>query len=453
MKEKSGGEVSLAKKMGIGSLIASAVFFFNPCINIIDPLPDFFGVVLLINGLRKWGDLCPGMSDAIQGLMKLRWLMLLKMLFMALVPIVDDTYVLIFTFGFAILELIYMLPAIGRIFDGFEYFGTRFNGRSVYRDYKNVRTITYMFFVGKSVLVVLPELCSLSSYEYSGYVTAGVQIDFARYKYPLLGVGIFLTALTGILWLISIIPYWKRIGNDKEFMKRVSDQYDLEVGNDIGLAFRRALYTVLALITAAPVFFLNMWFDGMNVIPNFLGGLLLVAAMWKLSKFTTDIKPAKIVCVAFTAVSAVSFAVSTVFSALFELDSVYRNFAAYDLYNVSRILSAVEYALMLASVFMVIKQLRRVIIMHLGPDPDTSDRRLIDIYTAQQRELDRRYVVAFVLFVVVFVLNIVYLMFRADIDFGAPQFWLVPFLANGIWWIYMKSVNDQLYSQVEYKYM
>ena len=428
MKEKSCGEVSLAKKMGIGSLIASAVFFFNPCINIIDPLPDFFGVVLLINGLRKWGDLCPGMSDAIQGLMKLRWLMLLKMLFMALVPIVDDTYVLIFTFGFAILELIYMLPAIVRIFDGFEY-------------------------VGKSVLVVLPELCSLSSYEYSGYVTAGVQIDFARYKYPLLGVGIFLTALTGILWLVSIIPYWKRIGNDKEFMKRVSDQYDLEVGNDIGLAFRRALYTVLALITAAPVFFLNMWFDGMNVIPNFLGGLLLVAAMWKLSKFTTDIKPAKIVCVAFTAVSAVSFAVSTVFSALFELDSIYRNFAAYDLYNVSRILSAVEYALMLASVFMVIKQLRRVIIMHLGPDPDTSDRRLIDIYTAQQRELDRRYVVAFVLFVVVFVLNIVYLMFRADIDFGAPQFWLVPFLANGIWWIYMKSVNDQLYSQVEYKYM
>ncbi|MFQ9147235.1 MAG: hypothetical protein ACLR5G_02810 [Eubacteriales bacterium] len=194
MKEKSGGEVSLAKKMGIGSLIASAVFFFNPCINIIDPLPDFFGVVLLINGLRKWGDLCPGISDAIQGLQKLRWLMLLKMLFMALVPIVDDTYVLIFTFGFAILELIYMLPAIGRIFDGFEYFGTRFNGRSVYRDYKNVRTLTYMFFVGKSILVVLPELCSLSSYEYSGYVTAGVQIDFARYKYPLLGVGIFLTA-------------------------------------------------------------------------------------------------------------------------------------------------------------------------------------------------------------------------------------------------------------------
>ena len=168
-----------------------------------------------------------------------------------------------------------MLPAIGRIFDGFEYFGTRFNGRSVYRDYKNVRTLTYMFFVGKSILVVLPELCSLSSYEYSGYVTAGVQIDFARYKYPLLGVGMFLTALTGILWLVSIIPYWKRIGNDKEFMKRVSDQYDLEVGNDIGLAFRRALYTVLALITAAPVFFLNMWFeDGMNVIPNFLGGLL-----------------------------------------------------------------------------------------------------------------------------------------------------------------------------------
>ena len=457
MKQKTNrkdfGQGTLASKMGIGYLIAAAVFFFNPCINIVDLLPDFFGVLFLTAGLIKWSDLCPGIADAVQGLQKLKWVMLLKMLCMLLIPLVDDTYVLIFTFGFAVIELIYMLPAIGRIFDGLEYFGTRFNGRSIYVNLKNVKTLTYMLFVVKNLFAVLPELCSLSSFEYSGYVTSGVQIDVAHYKYALLTVGLIITAANGLMWLFTIIPYWKGIAKDSEFLERVSAQYDLEVGNNIGLAFRRTLSTVLTLFTAASLFFLNFWFDGMNVVPNFIGGILLTVSMVKLSKYAADTRPTKIVCLSFTVVSAASFAVSTIFSGFFTLEDIDRNFRAYDLYNVSRIFSAIEYFLMLAAVFMVIKQVRKLILTHLGPEPDTTDHRLVDIYTKQQREIDRRYIAAFVIFIVVFLLNIVYLLFRADIDYTAPQFWLVPFLANGIWWIYLRSVNEQLYSQIEYKYM
>ena len=457
MKQKTNREENaqkpLASKMGLGYLIAAAVFFFNPCVNIIDLLPDFFGVLLLIAGLIKWSDLCPGIADAVQGLQKLRWIMLLKMIFMLLVPLVDDTYVLIFTFGFAVIELIYILPAIGRIFDGFEYFGARFNGRSIYVNLKNVKTLTYMLFVGKNLFAVLPELCSLSSFEYSGYVTSGVQTDFAHYKYALLTVGLIITAATGLMWLFTIIPYWKRIAADREFLERVSAQYDLEVGSNSGLAFRRTLSTVLALITAAPLFFLNIWFDGMNVIPSFVGGILLIAAMIGLSKYSKDMRPTKIVCFAFTLISLASFVVSTLFSGFFALEDIDRNFRAYDLYNASRVLSAIEYFMMLAAVFMVIKQMRKLILTYLGPESGTTDRRLVDIYTKQQRELDRRYIAAFVIFIVVFLLNIIYLLFRADIDYTAPQFWLVPFLMNGIWWIYLRSVNEQLFSQIEYKYM
>ena len=443
----------LSKKMGIGRLIAAAVFLFNPCINIIDILPDFFGYLLLISGLSKWADLCPNMMDALQGLGRLKWFMLLKMLMMVLVPLVDDTYVLVFTFGFAIIELMYLIPATERIFDGFEYFGTRFNSRSVYINYKNVRTITYIFFFARSLLPVLPELCSLSDFEYSGYVTSGVQINYANYKGALLIVGLILLTLIGTMWLVNIIPYFRRIGRDTEFLTRVSGQYDLEIANDIGLNFRRALHTVLLMAVAGMIFFINLWIDEFNAIPNFIGGAFLAASMVKLSRYTNSNRLAARICAVFTGVSAISYAASLLFTGFYGLDSIERNFTAYNFYIVTGILTLVEYILMLASVYLVFRELRLLIEKHLGADPDVIDRRLIDIYTSQQHELDRRFVAALIAFVVVWLLNLINLMLRADLVRDAPQFWIVPFLAAGIWWIYFKSICDQLYEHIEYKYL
>ena len=67
-------DMTIAKKMGLYKIIASMFFFFNPCLNIIDILPDFFGCMLLISGLMTWADLCPEIMDAVQGLQRLRWI-------------------------------------------------------------------------------------------------------------------------------------------------------------------------------------------------------------------------------------------------------------------------------------------------------------------------------------------------------------------------------------------
>lgn len=379
--------------------------------------------------------------------------MLLKMLMMVLVPMVDDTYVLVLTFGFAIIELIYIIPAIGRIFDGFEYFGTRFNGNSIYSNYKNVRTITFIFFFAKILLPILPELSALSDYEYDGYVNASVQIDFATYKSALLIIGIFIMTLIGIMWLVNIIPYFRRIGRETAFLERVSSMYDLEIANNTGLNFRRSLYSVLAIFSAGLIFFMNFWADGVNIIPNFIGAAFLILAAAKLSKISDGTKLTVRVCMAFTAVSAVSYTVSLLFSIFYGLNSIGRDFAAYDLYNITRILSLLEYAAMFASVLLLIQELRKLIATHLGPDQKTTDHRLINIHTSQQRELDGRFLIVIVSFTLAVAVNLVYLLFRAEIDDQAPGFWILPFLANGVWWIYTKSILDHSYRQIEYKYL
>lgn len=436
--------------MGLGRFIASAIFLFNPYINIIDILPDFFGILLLLKALNKWADLCPNIADAVAGLSKYRWFMLLKMFAMILVPLVDDTYVLVLTFGFMAIEFIYLIPAIGRIFDGFEYFGTRFNGRAIFVNLKNVRTLTYVLFVGKSVLGLLPELCSLSNFDHLGYVTAGVQIDYGDYKYLLLGLQLFLSSLIGILWLVNIIPYFKRIAADTEFLGRVMRDYDLEITQNVGLGFRRSLRSVVTLLIAGFVFFPNLWLDGINVIPTFVGAIFLAVAMAKLRKISLGSKWTVWWQIIFAAISAVSYAASILFGLFYSISSIMRDFTAYEFYNITRILSILEYAAMAVSVYMIYGELRRLIRMHLGPDPDVTDRRLTDIYASQQHEADNSIVAGFIGFLVAFITNVAYLIMRADIDIA---YWIIPFLAFGIWFIYVISSLNQLYDQIEYKYI
>jgi hypothetical protein len=443
----------LAKKMGIGCLIAAAIFLFNPVINVVDLLPDFFGYLLLIKGLSKWADLCPGIADAVQGLSKLKWFMLLKMFAMVLVPLVDDTYVLVLTFGFAVIELIYVIPAIRRIFDGFEYFGTRFNGKSIYINYKNVQTITFIFFYSKIILPIIPELCSLSDYEYSGYVTSGVQVNFASYKGVLLIVGLFLTMLIGIMWIINIIPYFKRIGRETGFLSVIYEQYCHEISNNFGLTFRRALSSLLWVISAGFILLINFWIDGINVIPNFIGGIFLIIAAVKITKISNASKLMTRISITFTILSAISYTVSLIFSIIYELRSIQFDFKAYDLYNVTRILYIFEYALMFVTVFLIFRELRKLTAKHLGPDPGLTDRRLIDIYTNQKKEFDHKLIMGLIGFVISFALNIIYLIFRAEFDQSFKEFWILAFISSGAWWIYMKSSFSQLYDQIEYKFL
>ncbi len=449
-KIRASGRV-FADRMGLGWLIAAAVFLFNPCVNIIDVLPDFFGVVFLINGLRKWGDLCPGISDAIKGLEKLKWFMLVKAVCMILVPLNDDTFVLVMTLGFAVIEMIYLYPAIGRIFDGFEYFATRFQSRAVYKNYKNVSAVTYIFCVGKAILTVLPEFCSLSDYEYDGYVTSGVQIDFAHYKYALLFISLFLVTLMGVMWLINVIPYISRIKREDDFISRVFEQYDNEVLSNNGLMLCRSLKSAFTLIAAGTFFVINIWVDELNIIPSFIGAVFLIFAASKFKKLSETAKPMFVSSIMYLICSAGSYALSVIFSLNYSLTDVMYRFEAYDLYNLTRVGTALEYISQFSVIFFTLRELRAMIYRYLSPDAKVTDKRVANIILGGDKELDRKFIISIVLFVISFALNFALSMFRAEINSVLSEFWWIPLIMTTIWVVYQKFSVSTLYDQIEYK--
>ncbi len=433
-------------ELGYPYLIAAFVFLFNPCINVVDILPDFFGYVFLMKGLSKLADLCPNVADAMASIGRLRWFMLLKTFSMILVPFVDDTYVLIFVFGFAVIELMYALPAAGRIFDGLEYFGTRFDCKTIFKKYKDVRLLTPLFFIVKNAFCLFPELCCL----YSGEITSGAQSDLTYYKPLLVELNLIVGTVVGIVWLVSLVRYTKRVAGDTPFIERVLHDYEIEIGSNKGLLIRRRLRTVISTIIVGLVFLPNMWLDGVNFVPTFVCGIFIIAAMLLLRRISAVSKLAVIFPALFATVSAVSFALSTYFGVNYLISDVHYDRRALLTFGTTCVATAVEYALLILTGYFVYRELKRVVAVHLAAAPDITDKRIIEFSADTQRQLNKSLTVGFAAFVAVALINLTYLMLRADV---IADLWLCAFVPTVVWIFCIASVMNRLYDQIEYKYM
>ena len=92
--------------MGFGYIILSFFFLFNPLWNIFDVLPDFIGCMFLLKGLSKLADINSTLSVSKEKFSKLLWVYIAKFVIMLMFVLFDQTWILVWTFSFAVLELI-----------------------------------------------------------------------------------------------------------------------------------------------------------------------------------------------------------------------------------------------------------------------------------------------------------------------------------------------------------
>lgn len=448
MKEKT---VSPRRSLGYGWFIAAIIFLVNPCLNVVDVLPDFFGYLFLLRGISKWADLCLAMRGAVANISRLRWFMLLKIVSIFLLTL-DKGMPVLLTFSFAVIELIYLLPAIGKIFDGMDYFATRFDSKSPTVNVSSVRSITYIFFIGKAALTLLPELCSLSSFEYSGLVTAGPQIDFADFKNLFIVTNLFFTTLLGILWLVNILPYIRRIATDTPFLTRILTEYNEEIADDRNLFLRRRSSSAMITATAALVFLPNMWMDNFSIIPNFAVGIFILASYFYIKKIG---KPSKLLppfAILSVIVGIASFVLNIVFEVIHGIGIVIHRPDAFDamrFFNYTRILAVFDYILLGVCIVLLFKGLREIVMNLLTPAP-TDDPRIASMNAASVKEMKLKLIVGMAEMIVSLVLNLAYILLRANIH---DAFWLIPFIVTVGSIIYVGVTLKDFRDKIDFKYM
>ncbi len=287
------------KTMGFAMIAASFAFYFIPDLAMFDLLPDIIAYILLAVGLARLSYL----NESIDSSRKL----FLRMILIGAAKLVSlfiifgtggnskeqPSLMLLMVFVFVLLESFMLIPAYIKLFDGLLYLGTRHEGTAVFgksndHDRKNasekMKRSTLLFIIVKNLCVLLPETSALSttdninSYKPSMYEFVN---DFRI-------LGMIVSLIFGIVWLVRSIKYFRSIDRDKAFVSSLCERYNTEIlpNNKIFAERRIALSCLFFGIAAVlAVDFYIEGNNGYNIIPDVLMAISSIFGFIMIKKY------------------------------------------------------------------------------------------------------------------------------------------------------------------------
>lgn len=281
--------------MGIGYILVGFLFLINPVIHVLDLLPDCIGFFLIMKGLSQTALFVDHLSEARDKFGKLALIELVKVFSILLWPMVSDSGMLLLTFVFSILELLYFIPATKELKEGFDFAGLWYQGEAVYAkkvhkgNTEKGRPVelgahwlrsAWVFYGLRIACSIAPELTALQLYDYVGTVNT-ISLRYSDYKpflYVLLGL---IVVIVGVAWYVRTYRYWNGIRKDTAFVARLQQKYkrDILPKNELFCAMRmkKVSYCYLAAVVTS----LFCVFDGVNVMVGAISaGFLIAAVLW-----------------------------------------------------------------------------------------------------------------------------------------------------------------------------
>ncbi len=366
-------EGKIKKNLGIGALIASAFFLFNPDIAIIDFIPDVFGYLLLMYGISQLSELNEKIAQARHCFLKAALCNAVKtgliaVLFGLVSPREMPVSILLFTFVMNFFDLVFVIPGYVHLFGGLIFLGERNDGdfllkrklipmrRKTYdysllspekekrialreakleraRQRKNSRARsnierfyrkTVVFVIFKAVTPVLPELTSL--------LGDGFNNSIVNY-YDFIGlyriISMLILLLVGIFWLVSAVRFYFGLVRDKMFITALKEKYKAEIMPRHAYFARKFAKKASLLFIITGFLFTNIYFDEQNILPDIIAALLLLAAALCVRKYTSKWKLAAFSSVLLGVMSIALEVLRTSFNSEFIKEQIMKNPEAY----------------------------------------------------------------------------------------------------------------------------
>lgn len=436
--------------MGIQYLIIGFAFFFLPNLSIIDILPDFIGCLFIIKGLSKFADLTPVLMDAKKLFFRALYIYIAKFVLMFSVPFFANTdggYILIFTFTFAVLDLVFTLPAFKNLHDGFTYLGDRTNASVLFKNQSEFSTMSSLFLITRAVLTLIPDLSYISSPDTSGIVSNTGEFYISNYKTLLTGINFLITGIVGIVWLVYAIRYFNGIKRDVSFMSFLEDKYKNEVLSNNNLFIRRNIKNAFLLFTVGAVFMLDFLIDYVNILPDFLGAFFVLMGAIFVRKYIKS-KMLITTSVIATIFSTVSWVVLCLYAITMPGMDIWTNIEAYELFVLLNITNAVKY---IAILFMFIALYRTIINIVKEYTGSPVDELKSIALSSKEKQLSmykqNKICLAFGILCCVSGIVRMFLLY----DFAV--FGIIDFLLNVLWIALTLNLFNSVNSSVEYKYL
>lgn len=434
----------------VGFFIPAAWILFNPNITLIDILPDAIAYALILCALRHLTSFVPYMREASEGFRRLFYLSIVKLpaLVVMLTLATQRVTITLFSLSFAVLELIFLLPAVKNLFEGLFYLGERFDCPAALRtDGKGgagntVCTVTYIFLIAKAALSTLPDFCFL--FEYDPLTGEGFTITSIQYLF-VVAVAFFLTLIVGILWLSYILPYLRGLAADEGIKNLKTAHYQSMQTRE---SRRLQLSLPFFLFATATVLSLDIVIDRVAILPDYLAAsalLALAVLFYKQSRGRWDLA-ALCLSVCHLASTVVHSVLRSHFYTHFIESDIHRIPAANAAYTPVIVTSAISETLFIALFILLGLALHRFYRQN-NPDAAPTNEYEHRLYREEHRMLTRQNLLLATLAVLTSVasfLNVLFVQYTKRVEMSpghgdtsvyiptTGSFWLVPFLLSAI---------------------
>ncbi len=389
------------KKIAFIPIAVACIFLFNAFINVIDIIPDFIGYIIMSSALVKLGTLNSDIEAASKCFRYMIGVDLSK--YAALMWIFGVTFgdeqstaILLVTFIYAVIEVIFLILAFSKLFSGLTNLGyvhantsvlgsKREGGRS-YSD--KIKAFTFFFVVARAVLTVAPELSVLTITEY----TEG---SFVMYLYEYIGtmrgIAFVFVTVIGVIWLCKIFGYFKRISKDVGFCESLTNRYNEEIVPSEAVFVKRQMAIALAMLVFAVAFTFDVRFEGVSIIPDAIASVFFAFTVFALRKLVTFNHPAMFSLTAFFLVSnVIRHIVEYKFFDEYYYGAVYRSPEVYSAYckmcAVSVITVVAQLALVIGILLCLWKVIERYTGFVMGEDEAKNQARLDAVHKEQRRK-------------------------------------------------------------------
>ena len=471
--------------VGIGCMIAGVLFLFNPIIGIVDILPDFIGYLLIYRGLFMPSFCTEKLRDTRGFLWKLAVITAVRTASLLMLPGKSESFTLLLVFVFAVLESVYAIPCVLRLFDGFYDLGRQFDAKSVFAPQiktvkgkpekrvihgqekivrekvrremetaEKLKTFTVLFFLLRTAAAVLPELTALAvDYDLSSAAYYRMSLSVFKPYFYILAVTV--TLVFGVIWLVRTLRYLIGMKHDAVLSDGIRAHYEETVISDAGFAAAIHMKNVLLMFMLSAVALFPLQFDSVSVLPSAVFSLILVLALRVLSRFDSRARFGYIPAAGAAILSIIGTVLQVPYFAEYIAKDARYLTNAIRLYKPIRILGTVEFLCVLALFLWFVILLCRVLKKHAalvgGPSYGlqySAEARSAEIFKSVYGR-----VVAFA------VIGAAYILLRAASFTAAMYFeaiWGVQVIAALIFVavvIYgVSAMNDMIYERLENRY-
>ena len=372
----------LTRYLGLSYMVAGACFLFEPYIGIIDLLPDALGYLFLFLGLYRFADLDDRLGEARKGARNLalvgiaRWIaMFLAFGFVS--PTEQPVFMLLALFSLAVLDCIALIPMWKHFCGGLLYMGSRYDATTMfdrrrigrrqgtYNAVEKYTAVSVVFFILHEALAVLPELTVLS------HEMGGAELGQGTHYYDFVGlfrgVGILLSLVLGIIWLILTICFIHKLKGDKPFFEKLTEKYRTEILTRHDMWAMRAVRASMICLVTAAVFSLDFYLDGVNLLPDFLTAVLLFLSVWFIRAYAGKKPLLLAVIAAFDFVSAIPWVMQVrKYFVWGDTAEVFRHDETFARWQTVVVLQVVSSALFILSFALILRHLYRMVKRYTG---------------------------------------------------------------------------------------